>query len=124
MMAKIRNLAAAMAAFGVALTTSENLQAQEKPPTDPPGPEATSPDATLEGASITMKVDGMSCPFCAYGIEKRILEIEAVDAVLIRVSDGLVQIRAKENRSVGDEALRGAVDRAGFTLKEIHRVEG
>lgn len=123
-MVKIRSVAAAMAVFGVALATSESVRAQEKPPTDPPGPEATSPDATLEGASITMRVDGMSCPFCAYGLEKRILEIEAVDAVLIRVGDGLVQIRAKQNMSVEDEALRGAVDRAGFTLREIHRMEG
>lgn len=123
-MVKIGSVAAAMAVFGVALATSENVQAQEKPPTGPPGPEATSPDATLEGASITMRVDGMSCPFCAYGLEKRILEIEAVDAVLIRVGDGLVQIRAKQNMSVEDEALRGAVDRAGFTLREIHRMEG
>lgn len=123
-MTRIRNIAAAMATLGVALATSKNLQAQESPPTDPPSPEATSSHATLEGASITMRVDGMSCPFCAYGLEKRIMEIEAVDAVLIRISDGLVQIRAKETMSVDDGALRDAVDRAGFSLKEIHRIQG
>ncbi len=68
-MVKIRSIAAAMAVFGVALATSENIQAQEKPPTDRTGPEATSPEATPDGASTTMTVDGMSCPFCAFGLE-------------------------------------------------------
>lgn len=123
-MVKIRDIAAAVAALGAVVTTADRVQAQEGPPTDTPRPEATSPDATLQGASVMMNVDGMSCPFCAYGLEKRILEIESVDAVLIRVSDGLVQIRAKENMSVEDAALRAAVDRAGFSLREIHRIEG
>lgn len=122
-MIRIRATTAVVAALSTLVATSEHAQAQERPRIDPPGPEATSPDTTLEGASITMKVDGLSCPFCAYGLEKRILEIEAVDAVLIRVSDGLVQIRAKENMRVEDEALRQVVDRAGFTLREIHRIE-
>lgn len=123
-MVKIRDIVAALAALGAVTATSERLHAQESSSRELPGPEATSPHATLEGASITMKVDGMVCPFCAYGLEKRILEIEAVDAVLIRVSDGLIQIRPKENHVVGDEALRDAVDRAGFSLGEIHRIAG
>jgi copper chaperone CopZ len=120
-MSKIRYIAAAMTALGALVATSSQAQAQE---TDPPGSEATSPNATLEGASITLRVDGMSCPFCAYGLEKRLKAIESVDEVLIRVSDGLVQIRAKENSRITDDELRKAVDRAGFSLREIHRVDG
>jgi len=121
-MGRIRNATVAVAALGAALVTSENLQAQERPATDPPGRDATSPDATLEGATVTLKVDGMACPFCAYGLEKRLKEVPAVDAVLILVSDGLVQIRLKEGQSLHDDALGAAVDRAGFTLTEIQRI--
>ena len=121
-MGRIRNATVAVAALGAALVTSENLQAQERPATDPPGRDATSPDATLEGATVTLKVDGMACPFCAYGLEKRLKEVPAVDAVLILVSDGLVQIRLKEGQSLHDDALGAAVERAGFTLTEIQRI--
>ncbi len=121
-MGRIRNATVAVAALGAALVTSENLQAQARPATDPPGRDATSPDATLEGATVTLKVDGMACPFCAYGLEKRLKEVPAVDAVLILVSDGLVQIRLKEGQSLHDDALGAAVDRAGFTLTEIQRI--
>ena len=121
-MMKMRALFAAMAAFGTAAATSDGIEAQQSAPTTPPSPEATSPVATLDGASITLRVDGMVCPFCAYGLEKRLGEIESIDAILIRISDGLVQIRVKEGRPLEDEALEEAVERAGFSLREIHRV--
>lgn len=121
-MKRIRNAAVTVAALGAALVASDGVQAQERPPADPPGSDATSPDATLEGATVVLKVDGMACPFCAYGLEKRLKEIPAVDEILIRVSDGLVQIRLVEGQRLEDEALGLAVDRAGFTLTEIQRV--
>ncbi len=86
------------------------------------GIEAT--DAALAGASLTLKVDGMVCPFCAYGLEKRLRELPALDETLIQVSDGLVQIRVKEGEQLTDEAVEDAVKRAGFTLREIHRIKG
>lgn len=44
----------------------------------------------LADAHVILEVDGMSCPFCAYGLEKRLREIEAIEDLVIRVSDGLV----------------------------------
>ena len=82
------------------------------------------PSEVLTGASVRLKVDGMVCPFCAYGLEKRLEEIASIDAVLIRISDGLVQIRTKEGQELTDEALTDAVRKSGFSLREIERVEG
>ncbi len=92
--------------------------------TEPSERQAVTPDALRGGASVTLRVDGMSCPFCAYGLEKRLREIPAVDTLVIRVSDGLVQIRVKEGQELDDAALENAVKRAGFTLREISRAEG
>ena len=64
------------------------------------------------------------CPFCAYGLEKRLRELPALDETLIQVSDGLVQIRVKQGEQLTDEAVEDAVKRAGFTLREIHRIGG
>ncbi len=89
-----------------------------------PEPLAAAVDSMLRGASVTLRVDGLSCPFCAYGLEKRLREIEAFDDLLIRVSDGLVQIRVKEGHALTDEGLRDAVGRAGFSLWAFDRAAG
>lgn len=121
-MGSIRNTALAMAALGAALVIAAPAHAQDVRPSDVPVPDATSPSITLEGATVILKVDGLTCPFCTYGLEKRLKELSAVDAVLILVSDGLVQLRLTEGRRLEDEDLASVVDRAGFTLTEIQRV--
>ncbi|MFQ5536869.1 MAG: heavy-metal-associated domain-containing protein [Gemmatimonadota bacterium] len=122
-MSKTHTLASAMAAVGLAMMLPGPGQAREQQPDQPTKPDVASPDGVLEGASVMLKVDGMSCPFCAYGLEKRLKELPAVDAVQIRVGDGVVQIRTKDGQSLADDALNGAVEKAGFTLREIHRVD-
>ena len=77
----------------------------------------------LANASIILIVDGMSCPFCAYGLEKRLREIPAIDELVVRVSDGLVRIRVVDGGQVTDEEVEEAVKRAGFTLREVRRVD-
>lgn len=121
-MGSIRNTALAMAALGAALVIAAPAHAQDVRPSDVPVPDAISPSITLEGATVILKVDGLTCPFCAYGLEKRLKELSAVDAVLILVSDGLVQLRLTEDTRLEDKDLASVVDRAGFTLTEIQRV--
>lgn len=119
-MVKLRDWIPTLAAFvGTAVLTGEVTAQAEGDVRQT----ATVPDSLLGGASVTLKVDGMSCPFCAYGLEKRLREIPAVDTLIVRVSDGMVQIRVKEGQQLPDAELRDAVKRAGFTLREIHRVE-
>jgi len=77
----------------------------------------------LPDAQVVLRVDGMSCPFCAYGLEKRLLKIEAIEALVIRVSDGEVRIRVADGATVSDEELDDAVKRAGFSLREITRTD-
>lgn len=117
-----RNLVAVFVAAGLMAAYPGSLSAQESRSSTSGAPEASAQEDVLEGASIVMKVEGMSCPFCAYGLEKRLRELPAVEELLIRVSDGVVQIRVKEGQQVDDEALRKAVERAGFTPAEIERI--
>jgi mercuric ion binding protein len=79
-------------------------------------------DSLLARASVALRVDGMSCPFCAFGLEKRLRELAAIDTLVVRVSDGLVLIRAKEGHAITDAELEEAVARAGFSLREVRRV--
>ena len=80
-------------------------------------------DSVLFRATVHLLVDGVVCPFCAYGLEKRLLKLEAVDSLIVRISDGLVQIREKEGLKLTEEDVRKEVERAGFTLREMHRID-
>ncbi len=122
-MSSKRNLAAGVAALGVALGVPGAIQGQQRSQ-EPTAQEVLAPSDVLAGASVRLKVNGMVCPFCAYGLEKRLGEIASVDAVLIRISDGLVQIRTKEDQELTDEVLEDAVKKSGFTLTEIERLDG
>ena len=122
-MSRKRNLAVGVAALGVAFGFPGAMQGQQRSQ-EPATQEVLAPSEVLTGASVRLKVNGMVCPFCAYGLEKRLQEIVSVDAVLIRISDGLVQIRTKEDQELTDEALRKAVKRSGFSLTGIQRLEG
>ncbi len=117
------NLAVGVAALSVAFGFPGAMQGQQRPD-EPTTQEVLAPSEVLAGASVRLKVDGMVCPFCAYGLEKRLEEIASIDAVLIRISDGLVQIRTKEGQELTDETLTDAVRKSGFSLREIERVEG
>ncbi len=120
-MSRAKDLAIALTAMGVAWALPAAAKAQQQQQGE--RPELAALDFVLSGAAVTLRVDGMSCPFCAYGLEKRLKKIAAIDSLLIRVSDGLVQIRVKEGQALDDEVLFEAVERAGFSLREITRVE-
>ncbi len=122
-MSSIRNLAAGVAALGVAFGLPGAMQGQQRSQ-EPATQEVLAPSEVLTGASVRLKVNGMVCPFCAYGLEKRLQEIVSVDAVLIRISDGLVQIRTKEDQELTDEVLKDVVKKSGFSLIEIERLDG
>jgi mercuric ion binding protein len=116
----LKDRIAALAAFAGAALVAGPAAAQTD---ESASHRAAVPGSLLGGATVTLTVDGMSCPFCAYGLEKRLREIAAVDTLVVRVSDGLVQIRAKEGQELQDAELHEAVKRAGFSLREIHRLE-
>ncbi len=111
-------VAALGAAFGFAGAVHGQQRSEE-----PTAQELLARSEVLTGANVRLKVDGMVCPFCAYGLEKRLQGIASIDAVLIRVSDGLVQIRTKEDQELTDEALTDAVRKSGFSLTEIERLD-
>ena len=122
-MSSKRNLAAGVAALGVAFGLPGAVQGQQRSE-EPTAQEVLAPSEVLTGATVRLKVNGMVCPFCAYGLEKRLQEIARIDAVLIRISDVLVQIRTKEDQELTDEVLADVVKKSGFSLIEIERLDG
>ncbi len=62
------NLAAGVTALGVAFGFPGAMQGQQRPD-EPTTQEVLAPREVLAGASVRLKVDGMVCPFCAYGLQ-------------------------------------------------------
>ncbi|EDM49523.1 MULTISPECIES: heavy-metal-associated domain-containing protein [Marinobacter] len=69
-------------------------------------------------------VNGLACPFCAYGIEKRLNKIDGVTEVRVDIGDSVVQVTLKEGNTLTEEQARRAVDEAGFTLRSYAEVDG
>ena len=72
--------------------------------------------AMAAGNSYKLKVDGLACPFCSYGIEKQLRTVPGVAKVRVLVKSGQVIVTMKDGRKLSRAAASGAVTRAGFTL--------
>lgn len=73
----------------------------------------------VKGEKITVRVDGLSCPFCAYGLEKKLKSLNGVEKLEIKINDGLVILFLKEDAKLTEAAIKKKVKEAGFTPREI-----
>lgn len=69
--------------------------------------------------SITLKVDGLSCPFCSYGLSKELKKVEGVKDTKIFVDAGRVELELEKGKPVDIDKLPEAVRSGGFTPREI-----
>lgn len=86
----------------------------------PFGLAAQKPAAAAEHAGrqrVEFTVVGLSCPFCAYGLEKRLRrEIVGLDSLGLDLKSGTVTLEVQDGAKVSDEQLRDAVKKAGFSV--------
>lgn len=75
----------------------------------------TSAFATAQ--SYKLRVDGLACPFCAYGVEKKLGAIEGVQRIEVDIASGTVTVTMKEGANLDEAVARKAVKDAGFTLR-------
>lgn len=71
-----------------------------------------------------LKVDGLACPFCAYGIEKKLSRLEGVAEVEVDLKEGRVVVTMTEGKTLSEAQARKAVTEAGFTLKAFSKIPG
>jgi mercuric ion binding protein len=66
-----------------------------------------------------LHVDGLACPFCAYGIEKKLNAIKGVQGVGVNIVSGTVNVTMAEGASLDEATAKQAVKDAGFTLRKF-----
>jgi len=84
-------------------------------------PIASASAQEVGASSATIRVDGLSCPYCAYGLEKHLKKLAGVEGVDINMKDGKATVHLKPDARVDDAALKTAVKKAGFTARGITR---
>ncbi len=69
---------------------------------------------------VTVRVDGLSCPFCAYSLEKKLKEVDGVENLVINVDEGVATFGLAEGQGADFDVLAKVVKKAGFTPRGIH----
>ncbi len=76
------------------------------------------------GSVYSLQVDGLACPFCAYGIEKKLSAIDGVEKIDVDIKEGQVIVTMASGASLSEDRARQAVKDAGFTLRAFAGSEG
>lgn len=70
-----------------------------------------------------LRVDGLACPFCAYGVEKKLGAIEGVQRIRVDIATGTVTVTMAEGAVLEETDARQAVKKAGFSLRGFKQVQ-
>ncbi len=71
-------------------------------------------------------VEGLGCPFCAYGLEKKFKEINGIDDIKIEIETGKFTFSFPEEKKISLKTVEQQVKAAGYTPveTEIKRANG
>ncbi len=79
--------------------------------------------AWAQGLVYQVGVDGLACPFCAYGVEKQLQKLDGVQSVKVDIAKGNVVVTMKDNQRLQRKHAEQAVKKAGFSLRSFDRVQ-
>ncbi len=74
-----------------------------------------------EPRQIQVTILGMSCPFCAYGVEQKLKRLEGVEGLEVVLSTGLATLTLEEEADLSNELLLETVKVSGFEAAKIVR---
>lgn len=75
------------------------------------------------GTEYELGVDGVTCPFCVYGIEKQLSKLEGIGRINTDIKNGLVLLEMKDGATLTEESINEAVNKAGFTLRSFAQTD-
>lgn len=69
--------------------------------------------------AFTVKVDGLGCPFCAYGLEKKFKELKGINDVNIDMETGIFTFTFPTDKALSVQKVENQVDAAGYTAVKV-----
>ncbi len=79
---------------------------------------------TVNDPDAEVYVDGLACPFCAYGLEKKMKTLDAIRKMEVQLEKGRVLLAFKEEKTLTKDEIQQAVKKAGFTARKIEVPDG
>ncbi len=67
-----------------------------------------------------IRADGLACPYCAYGIEKKFKKLEGFESIDIDLKKGLVIVSGDEKMVLTEAMLTKLFNDSGFTYRNMH----
>jgi mercuric ion binding protein len=76
--------------------------------------------------AFEVQVDGLGCPFCAYGLEKKFKEFKGIKKVAIDIETGDFSFQYPSEKALSMEDVVAQVKKAGYTpnIAKITRADG
>ena len=89
-------------------------------------PQSSTAQSTGDLDHFTVQVDGLGCPFCAYGLEKKFKELKGIKHVAIDMETGVMNFDYPADRALTAAQVETQVDKAGYTpvSYRIERADG
>ena len=75
--------------------------------------------ALADGTQYRMRVDGLACPYCAYGIEKNLKKIDGVEKIDVDLNNGLVTVNVAAGVTLTDAQMAKLFTDSGFTFRSM-----
>jgi len=75
--------------------------------------------ASAQVQRVDIGVDGLACPFCSYGLEKKLKEVKGAGEVAINITKGVAVLKNNGSESIDVEQIEPVVKEAGFTLRDL-----
>ncbi len=76
-----------------------------------------------QAETVSAKVNGMVCAFCAQGIEKKLRAQNATQDVFVSLENKIVAVALKTGQVLSDDTMKQVITDAGYAVTEITRSE-
>ena len=77
------------------------------------------PGISFARQKATVEVKGVSCPFCAFGLEKKLKQLPGAEKVTIKINEAKAEIEVADGKEITRGQIEQAVKEAGFTPGKI-----
>jgi len=76
-----------------------------------------------DGSRFEIRADGLACPYCAYGIEKKFMQIKGVKKLDIDLKKGIVIVIGEKDLTFKEEQLKTLFTDSGFTFRKFKKTK-
>jgi cation transport ATPase len=78
--------------------------------------------SAIGATSVKASVNGMVCAFCAQGIEKRLSQLPATQAVFVDLKRKVVAVEVKPGQTLDPKTITTEITEAGYDVTRLETV--